>query len=112
MAYRTLDHANGDIVPTPINNVTEVFDALEAGLYPPDDTIRSCDLIIEADGYFRLRYRIGTGHMVASLGTFHESIVRDDFESTRASETGMAVLAAIDHRSKRDRRPIAWYVAL
>ena len=30
MAYRTLDHANGDIVPTPINNVTEVFDALEA----------------------------------------------------------------------------------
>ncbi len=72
-----------------------------------NESIRSVSLTIESDGYYRLHYRVGSGQMVASLGTYHESDVRADLEMTKELEPQMVVLAAIDHRKRRTK--MEWY---
>ena len=74
-----------------------------------DDSMRTAALTIEHDGYFRLQYRIASGQMIASLGHYYESVVREDLEMTKQLEPCMVVLAAIDHRPRRQRTKLEWY---
>jgi hypothetical protein len=72
-----------------------------------DSPIVSAALSIERDGYMRLQYRIATGQVVASLGTFYEGIVRDDYEATVKRYPGMTSHRQVDFRKKRSK--VQWY---
>ena len=72
-----------------------------------DDSIRSVALTVDSDGYFQLEYRLGSGQVCASLGTYHESDARLDFEETQKIEPKMATLAAIDYRKRKTN--LDWY---
>lgn len=73
------------------------------------ESIRSAALTVETDGYMRLQYRVATGQMVASLGSYHEVDIREDLEMTLRLEPQMKVLAVIDLRPRRKRTPMEWY---
>lgn len=73
-----------------------------------DESIRSAALTIDADGFYRLEYRVSSGQVIASLGTYSETMVREDLEETRRLEPQMVVLAAIDWRRKWARTDLSW----
>ena len=80
-------------------------------MFPQDERpIKTATITVDADGYFTLRYFVHEPHqMVASLGGYHESDIRLDWELTKRLEPQIVALVPIDFRPKRQRQPMEWF---